>query len=425
MAAPINLTMRPSAFGPGEYIMRFLVISLLVISLSAPAWPATPTAYVVNSNGETLSRINLTTGAVSQNIVTLGSDIQSAPNQIIIRDTLAFVVVSLTDEIQVINLNSESTEAFISTGPGSNPYWMELYDSRYLYVSLLLGDAVLKIDYITRTVVDTIPVGKSPSGLAIVDHRLYVANSGFDFGTFLYDPGTVTVIDLHTDQPIDTFSVGLNPQSVLVDGAGRVHVVCTGDYFSVFGTSYVIDPSSSTVIDSIALGGSPLQATISVDDIVFIAAGGFSSSTGYVFSYDALTATLLHGQANPLVVDSGCVGVSAFQDGSVLASSLSDFVTRIDPAGQEIAAYPVGDGPVHVAFNYQPGDVNGDFEVNLSDLTALVNHLFVTFAPLPQPSWRANVNGDFKLGLSDLTVLVNHLFVNFQPLVTGPPWYNP
>ena len=80
---------------------------------------------------------------------------------------------------------------------------------------------------------------------------------------------------------------------------------------------------------------------------------------------------------------------------------------------------------MHIDFNYQLGDVTGDFLVNLTDLTALVNHLFVTFEPLPQPSWRANVNGDFKLGLTDLTVLVNHLFVDFQPLTHGPRWYNP
>jgi DNA-binding beta-propeller fold protein YncE len=405
--------------------MRLITLCLLCSLLTASARTAVPTAYVVNSNGETLSKINLTSGAVTQNIVTLGSDIQCAPNQIIVRDTLAYVVVSLTDEIQVVNLNTQSTAAFIPTGQSGNPYWMEIYDSQYLYVSLLLGNAILKIDYITHTAVDTIPVGKSPSGLAIADHKLYVANSGFDFGTFLYDPGTVTVIDLTTDQPIDTIAVGLNPQTVLVDRAARVHVICTGDYFSVFGSAYIIDPVAHSVIDSVTLGGSPLQATMGPDNIVSIAAGGFSSADGYVYSYDALAAAPLHTQGNPLVVDSGCIGVSAYQDSSVLASSLSDFVTRIDSAGSLVAAYPVGDGPVHIDFNYQPGDINGDFTVNLTDLTALVNHQFVTFEPFPQPSWRANVNGDFKLNLTDLTVLVNHLFVTFQPLKAGPRWYNP
>ena len=271
--------------------MRWLVVCLTIILSTAAGMAAAPAAYVVNSNGETLSKIDLGSGTVTQNIVTLGSDIQSAPNQIIVQDTLALVVVSLTNEIQLINLTTETTEAFISTGPSSNPYWMEVYDSRYLYVSLLLGDAVLKIDYVNRLVVDTIPVGTSPAGLAICDHKLFVANSGFDFGTFQYDPGTVSVIDLTTDQVVATIPVGLNPQTVLVDREHRVHVISTGNYFSIFGTAQVIDPGAGAVVDSVVLGGSPGQATIGPDNVVYAAAGGFSSASGYVYSYDAQTAT--------------------------------------------------------------------------------------------------------------------------------------
>ena len=65
------------------------------------------------------------------------------------------------------------------------------------------------------------------------------------------------------------------------------------------------------------------------------------------------------------------------------------------------------------------GNVNGDAgnAVNLSDLTALVNHLFVTFAPLSCRA-EANTNGDAgcSISLSDVTRLVNHLFVTFEPL---------
>lgn len=66
----------------------------------------------------------------------------------------------------------------------------------------------------------------------------------------------------------------------------------------------------------------------------------------------------------------------------------------------------------------QTGNVNGDAldNVTLTDLTVLVNHLFVTFQPLPCPA-EANINGDAAclLSLTDLTVLVNYLFVTFQP----------
>lgn len=62
------------------------------------------------------------------------------------------------------------------------------------------------------------------------------------------------------------------------------------------------------------------------------------------------------------------------------------------------------------------GDVNADGDITLTDLTVLVNRLFVTFAPVPCRA-AANVNGDVgcEVTLTDLTVLVNRLFVTFAP----------
>jgi len=405
-------------------MIRSLLTLILLLGLVGPVGADT-TAYVVNTNGETLSKIDLATGQVTQNIVSLGSDINSAPNQITIIDTLALVVNSTTNEIQVIDLRTETTAGFIGTGASSNPFWLVPYDTSIAYVSLLLGNAVLKVNFRSSQLLDTIPVGKSPAGVAIAEGKIYVANSGFDFGTFLYDPGTVSVIDPSADTVVATIPVGLNPQSVLVDRQGRVHVVCTGDYFSVFGVAYVIDPMLDAVIDSVMLGGSPGQASVGPDDVVFMAGGGFSGPEGYIFAYDAATLTALHGPGDPIVVDSGCIGTSVFQDGTVFASSLSDFVTRVDSAGNELNSFAVGDGPAHVAFAYVPGDVSGDFSVSLTDLTLMVNSLFVTFERLPWPSWRGNVNGDFDFNLTDLTLIVNHLFLTFEPLQAGPAWYKP
>ena len=63
------------------------------------------------------------------------------------------------------------------------------------------------------------------------------------------------------------------------------------------------------------------------------------------------------------------------------------------------------------------GNINNDplDQVNLTDLTVLVNHLFVTFQPLVDPTL-ADMNCDTKINLTDLTRLVNFLFVTFVPL---------
>ncbi|MEE8576979.1 MAG: hypothetical protein V3T31_06960 [candidate division Zixibacteria bacterium] len=70
------------------------------------------------------------------------------------------------------------------------------------------------------------------------------------------------------------------------------------------------------------------------------------------------------------------------------------------------------------------GNVNGDSgdAVDISDLTKLVNHLFVTFEEL-ECYGEANTNGDAQcnVDISDLTKLVNHLFVTFETLAPCNP----
>ena len=55
--------------------------------------------------------------------------------------------------------------------------------------------------------------------------------------------------------------------------------------------------------------------------------------------------------------------------------------------------------------------------VNLTDVTILANHLFVTFQPLACPP-EANTSGDPEgtITLTDLSLLVNHLFITFEGL---------
>ena len=50
------------------------------------------------------------------------------------------------------------------------------------------------------------------------------------------------------------------------------------------------------------------------------------------------------------------------------------------------------------------GDVNGDGNVNVSDVTALVNMIL---GVIPKDEARADVNGDGNVNVSDVTALVN------------------
>lgn len=65
-----------------------------------------------------------------------------------------------------------------------------------------------------------------------------------------------------------------------------------------------------------------------------------------------------------------------------------------------------------------PGDVDGNGTVALTDLTRLVNFLFLAGPPVERPDL-ADVNASCTLNLTDVTLLVNHLFVTFAPLELG------
>jgi hypothetical protein len=63
------------------------------------------------------------------------------------------------------------------------------------------------------------------------------------------------------------------------------------------------------------------------------------------------------------------------------------------------------------------GDINDDGAIvpTLTDLTVLINYLFVTFDPLPCPT-SADVSGDGNINLTDVNKLTNYLFVTFETL---------
>ena len=89
-------------------------------------------------------------------------------------------------------------------------------------------------------------------------------------------------------------------------------------------------------------------------------------------------------------------------------------VIAADWSGETAVTLTYGTAPCCLG---QTGDISGDGSRNLTDLTLLVNHLFVTFAPLTCPA-AANTSGDTGCGVSltDVTALVNFLFVSFEPV---------
>jgi hypothetical protein len=210
---------------------------------------------------------------------------------------------------------------------------------------------------------------------------------------------------------VTTINVGKNPQYIRPDFKGRLHVICTGDFFSLFGKAYLINTGSNSVLDSLTLGGTPGQLGISWGGIALTGAGGYATD-GLVYSYSTLNDSVLHDAGNPILVNLGASDVAVDRIGNVYVACFSaSTVDKIQPDGTSLDTFLVGDGPLSLAI-YDPrpnGDATGDLNLSLADIIGVVNYLFKGM-PIPDSPAYADCNCDGKVSLSDAIWLVNYIF---------------
>ena len=116
------------------------------------------------------------------------------------------------------------------------------FDGGFVYVSSYAGPVqvaencplgrVYKVDTLTMQKVDSVVVGYQPEEMAIVDGKLYVANSG-GYRVPLY-------IDLATFQVIKEIEVDVNLHRLLADSHGQLWVSTRGNYFDVAPALYCL-----------------------------------------------------------------------------------------------------------------------------------------------------------------------------------------
>jgi YVTN family beta-propeller protein len=334
---------------------RFLA---LIPCLWCSAVHAGTFAYIVGSNDARIARVDLDTGTVTPSVAVAGS----FPNRIEVGPggRLAAVANSGSDDVTLVQLRTGTVLGTVALPPGTNPWAVEIVGRR-VFVTGLLTDRVVEIDAATGTVVRSVPVGRAPEGMAVSAGKLYVANTGFDFQTFSYDPGSVTVLDLEGLAPVAVVPVSLNPQDCVRGPDGSVHVICTGDFFQVTGAVDVLDPEQDVVVGSLPVaGGFPGGGAIGRDGAAYlnVTTPSFGSE---VWSYDARTLAFLHDGDDPLLPSFDFFGALALApDGRLLVPDFSaDLLLVEDPAAPGAPrAYLVGDGPIGIAVVEHPGSAD-------------------------------------------------------------------
>ncbi|MFN0150388.1 MAG: hypothetical protein ACKVU1_06710 [bacterium] len=377
---------------------QFLTLFAATSALAAPVEEIYVLCAPFGAPGR-LGRVTPGSGQAMPGFMTIGA----TPNEIDIVGRKAYVVSSQSNALLVADLTSGTLVDEISLAPEQNPWNVEVVRDR-AYVSNLLTNSVSVVDLTVGAAMKTIAVGKSPEGLLVDGGRLYVANSGFDFTTFSYDPGTVSVIDLGMGVVIDVVETGLNPQALARDAKGRIHVVCTGNYFDVPGEVNVIDPASHSVTGVVPIGGAPGTITIAEDG-----RGYLGSYFDGVLVYDAASGVPIRDATNPVDVGGpGAGGVLGARGGGawVAVSDASDLLVRLDAGLDIAAAYALDDSPLSlarsIAFSPAPGstafsnDARGGEALSLAQLGSSRGTLRARIAlGAPQP--------DVRLALYDVT----------------------
>ncbi len=187
-------------------------------------------------------------------------------NSMLVHRGVGYIVVNNSHKIEIIELATHRNIGTINVGAERSPRQMVLLDDSTALVTALYDASVLRVDLKSRAVLQRIPVGANPDGIAIAAGKAFVANSGLGRGR------TISIINLASLSVVRTVVVGDNPVGVHVTPSGFVYVVCVGFYNELGDPNddtpariAVLDPASDVLVDSVLLGGHGYEIAINGD----------------------------------------------------------------------------------------------------------------------------------------------------------------
>jgi len=284
--------------------MKLILILIVLFSFSLAN---AREMFMVDTISTTLLRVDLTTFVANNDFVQIGY----WANDVVLHEDYLYVVNSANGTVQVINsTNGQSRE--IELEDGSSPSRI-LVHGGFAYVTGLITGKLYKIDLSNTSNIEYIEVGTSPGGLLIVDDKIFVALTGFlsyDEETNIsdFEPGIVAVIDLNDFSFIKNVDVSINPQELLADSHGNIHVLCTGNYNDIPTEIVIFCSEDFEPIETITFESSFTTIQLGISGMVYLG-GGFGMSfedDEMVFasglgSYNPETFEILHDGIDLLV----------------------------------------------------------------------------------------------------------------------------
>ncbi len=214
----------------------------------APNFPVNSSAFVINEGGfgygnASVDHINLVTGEYKSSIFQTANNrpLGDVLQDMVIVNGRGYLVLNNSSKIEVVEMDSFRLVGTI-TGLES-PRYMQFVSLEKAYVSDFKSDEIAIVNPQTFEKTGVIPLPGWTEEMTFLGNSLYVTNRESD---------KLYVVDITTDQLVDSIKLAPGPASVEQDQVGRIWVYCVGDNDSgADGGVFSIDPFTRTVLDSI------------------------------------------------------------------------------------------------------------------------------------------------------------------------------
>lgn len=239
----------------------------------------------MGSNRATLDYFDFSTGKYKRNIYaeanpTVVKELGDVGNDIGIYGSKLYAVINVSNYIEVMDAK---TAKHIGEIKIPNVRYIKFHNGKAYassYVAPVKFDQNARVGYVAEIdtasfeVLRTVNVGYQPEELAIVNNKIYVANSGgYMFPN--YDR-TVSVIDLETFKEEKKIDVAINLHRLRATKYNELIVSSRGDYYNTPSMLYFIDLETEKVTGSLNMAVSNLDI---VGDSAYVYAVEWSHNT--------------------------------------------------------------------------------------------------------------------------------------------------
>lgn len=326
-----------------------------------------------NTNMASLDYYDYASGTYHKNIyakanpsATLG--LGDVGNDLGIYGSKIYAMVNASDKIEVMDV---TTYKRIKTIALKNCRYIAFANGK-AYASAYNGEIILgpnapngivvEIDTATLEIKRSVEVGRQPEEMAVVNHKLYITNSGG------YSPPdyerTVSVIDLTSFARIKNIDVAINLHRLKTDGDGDLYVTSRGDYYDIPSKLFVIDTNKDVVKKAFNIAAANLSIA---GDSAYIIGSEFSyKSNSWENSYHIIntktetleTGSFIKDGTESLLDKPYGIAVDPLSR-NIYITDAKDYVSSgnlygYDKNGKKLFTVTSGNIPAHFAFYIKP-----------------------------------------------------------------------